>query len=87
MSYAILAMFTVHLFNISLITALADFWVMRSFTSLDILNNSLSILVLNSLHTMGSKIFIKFLHGDHAATICGAEYLQTHINEYDYQNV
>ena len=59
MGYLFCAMFSLHLFSMCVILTLSDLWVLTSFTPLDAINNSLSILILNQLHLMGSKFFIK----------------------------
>ena len=69
-------MFSLHLFNVCVVFLLAKLWVLSSFTLIDTINNALAILILNSLHSMGSKFFLKFIYSGNAVITNDADYLK-----------
>jgi len=80
-------MFCIHLFNVCIVLLLTNFWVLTSYTLLDALNNSLAVLILNALHLMGTKFFLKFLYSSNSAITNDAEYLKFEMKRSNYENL
>lgn len=74
-----IVMFGTHLFMVCVVLLLTNFWVLNSYTLLDALNNALSILILNALHMMGTKFFIKFIYSNNAKVANSVDYLKVDI--------
>lgn len=80
-------MFCAHLFNVCVVLFLADLWVLTSFSLLDALNNSLAILILNALHHMGTKFFLKFIYSSNGRITNDPDYLKLHVNAQRYADM
>lgn len=80
-------MFCAHLFNVCVVLFLADLWVLTSFSLLDALNNSLAILILNALHHMGTKFFLKFIYSSNGRITNDPDYLKLNVNAQRYADM
>ena len=82
-----IVMFGTHLFMVCVVLLLTNFWVLNSYTLLDALNNSLSILILNALHLMGTKFFMKFIYSSNSRITNNMEYLKFDFPLQEYEQV
>ena len=80
-------MFGVHLFNVCVVLLLTNLWVLNSFTLLDALNNSLSVLILNAIHLMGTKFFLKFIYSHHAKISNDMDYLKFEMKMEEFEQL
>ena len=80
-------MFGTHLFMVCVVLLLTNFWVLNSYTLLDALNNALSILILNALHMMGTKFFIKFIYSYNAKVANNVDYLKVDIPMQEFEQI
>ena len=63
MYWAFTCMYTMHIVFDFLIFLLANFFILLSPSLFDAINNSIGVLILNYLYTMGSKYFLLDLSG------------------------
>ena len=80
-------MFGAHLFNVCVVLLLTNLWVLNSYTLLDALNNSLSVLILNAIHLMGTKFFLKFIYSYHAKLSNDMDYLKFEMKMDEYEEL
>lgn len=80
------ALFSLHMAFDFLIFLLSNIYIILSSSLFDAVNNSLSILILNMMHTMGSKYFLLSFYGSENDIYNDPDYLKMTLQRSSYKS-
>ena len=87
MNKTFIVLYTLHILFEYIIFLLSCIYILISATHFDAVNNSMSMLMLNFLHSMGSKYFLMDMWSECNTIIQDGEYLQLTMERTDYEPI
>ena len=82
-----MGLYSLHIVFDVLIFLLSCVYIMVSSSHFDAINNSLSMLILNYLHSMGSKYYLMDMWGEYNSVIQESEYLSLVTSSIKYDAI